>query len=121
MTIRVVRLELARDHDFPLGSDSRGYELHAPLTEDGHIDAEGWRKHRKNCKVRRFWVGEDDEIGHLRHTQGGTWTFHYDETEADLDDEPGFKFESRVFKVGEYVSVREHDGTLRTFKVVSVR
>ena len=38
----------------------------------------------------------------------------------DADDEPGFKFDKHVFKPGEYVSVREHDGKMRTFRVVSV-
>ena len=31
MTLRKIRLELARDHDFPDGSRHHGYELVAPL------------------------------------------------------------------------------------------
>ena len=69
--------------------------------------------------VRRFWRGEDDEYGHLVHTRGRTWAFHYDINGQD-DDEPGFKFDSHVFKPGEYVSIREHDGRLRTFKVAAI-
>jgi hypothetical protein len=121
MSVKTIRLELARDHDFPNGSPDRGYILKAPLTAEGHIDAEGWRNARKDCTVTRFWEGEGDQIGHLRHTRGGKWAFHYDvDGDAD-DDEVGFKFESHVFNEGEYVSISEQDGVLRTFRVVSVR
>ena len=121
MTLRTVRLELARDPDFPNGSAQRGYEFRAPLTTEGHIDAEEWRKQRSDCRVTRFWPGEDREMGHLIHRRGGSWAFHYDVAGDPDEDEPGFKFDSHLFKVGEYVSIREHDGELRTFKVVSVR
>ncbi len=121
MTLKTVRLELARDPDFPNGSSRHGYELSIPLGDDGHIDAAAWRKLRKDCGVRRFWAGEADQSGHLRHTQGGTWTFHYDVAGNADDDDRGYHFETHVFKEGEYVSLREQDGRLRTFRVVSVR
>lgn len=121
MSVKNIRLELARDHDFPSGSVERGYILRAPLTPEGHIDAEAWRQQRDACTVTRFWHGEPEETGHLRHTRGGVWAFHYDLEGDPDDDEIGFKFESHVFKEGEYVSIREHDGTLRTFRVISVR
>ncbi len=121
MTVSIVRLELARDPAHPGGSSGHGYEFVAPLTADGHIDAETWRKVRARCRVRRFWEGESDEIGHLVHRRGGTWAFHYD-VSGDVDeDEPGYKFDAHVFEEGEYVSLREQDGELRTFRVVSVR
>jgi len=37
MNLNKIRLELARDHDFPDGSRERGYEFTAPLGEDGGI------------------------------------------------------------------------------------
>ena len=118
--MKKIRLELARDHDFPNGSAARGYILEAPLTLEGHIDVEGWRKARGACTVTRFWEGEPGNTGHLRHTRGGKWAFHYDGEGDPEDDDVGFKFESHVFNEGEYISIREHDGTLRTFRVVSV-
>lgn len=121
MSVKNIRLELARDRDFPNGSSEHGYILKAPLTPEAHIDAEAWRHARENCTVTRFWQGEPDETGHLRHTRGGNWAFHYDVKGDPDDDETGFKFESHVFKEGEYVSIREHNGDLRTFRVVSVR
>lgn len=121
MTLSIVRLELARGQEFPEGSAKHGYEFVAPLNANGHIDAEEWRHNRTRCSVRRFWGGEPDERGHLVHRRGGTWAFHYD-VQGDADeDEPGWKFDTHVFKTGEYVSLREQDGELRTFRVVSVR
>ncbi|CAE7726239.1 unnamed protein product [Symbiodinium necroappetens] len=121
MTLMSIRLELARDHDYPNGSSTHGYEFVAPLDSEGHIDLEGWRKQRKHCHVWRFWEGEADEYGHLVHTRGRAWAFHYDVAgDPDLD-EPGYRFDSHRFVEGEYVSIREQDEELRTFRVVAVR
>ena len=121
MTLRTVRLELARDPDFPEGSAHHGYEFTAPLTSAGQIDAAEWRKRRDACRVRRFWGHEPEESGHLIHTQGRRWKFHYDVAGQEDDDETGYRFDDHVFKEGEYVSIHEHDGSLRTFRVVRVR
>ena len=121
MSLQTIRLELARDPEHPEGSSRHGYEFVAPLQDDGHIDAEAWRKERKNCRVWRFWFGEPDEFGHLVHTRARTWAFHYDIKGEPDDDEPGYRFDSHVFAEGEYVSIREHDGRLRTFRVTGVR
>lgn len=119
MTFTKIRLEMARSPEFPEGSRNRGYEFTAPLDASGHIDAEEWRKHRSKCTVRRFWEGEDDENGYLIHTRRHAWAFSY--APGEEDDEPIFRFDAHVFKEGEYVSITEHDGVTRTFKVVSAR
>lgn len=62
MALRQIRLELARNADYPEGSASHGYSVVAPLTDDGHLDPDGW----------------------------------------------------------EYVSITEHDGVQRTFRVAEV-
>lgn len=121
MTLRKIRLELARDHDFPDGSRRHGYELVAPLDANGHIDAAAWDKSRARCRVRRFWEGEDDEIGHVVRKPGGSWAFHYDINGEEDDDETGYRLAQHRFMMGEYVSIRDHDDDkLRTFRVVSV-
>jgi hypothetical protein len=117
--LKRIRLELARSPEFPEGSDRHGYEFFAPLRRDGHIDAESWAKLRPKCTVRRFWEGEDDSEGHLVHA-GSRWAFHYDRSREPAPDEPGFRFESHVFNLGEYVSITERDGSLKTFKVASI-
>lgn len=121
MSLHEIRLELARDPAHPEGSGKYGYEFVAPLDDDGHIDVEAFRKHRKQCRVRRFWQGEPDERGQLVRTRGGAWTFHYESEGEEEPDEAGYRFDAHVFRQGEYVSIREHDGVMRTFKVTRVR
>ena len=121
--LKRIRLNLARSKEFPQGSTKYGYEFVAPLRPDGRIDVELWRKHRERCGVRRFWEGEDDEVGRLVHKPGGAeharWIFDYDETAED-DDEAGYRFGDHAFRNGEYVSIRDEDGQMHTFQVVSV-
>jgi hypothetical protein len=122
MALKRIRLELARTAEHPEGSASRGYAFVAPLTDDGHLDPDGWRTSRAECTVHRFWAGEDDEHGHLVHHRGHDWAFHYAGHEAatGADEEPIFRFDRHRFVVGEYVSITEHDGVQRTFRVAEV-
>lgn len=119
-SMRRVRLELARDHDHPEGSRGRGYDFIAPLDNHGHIVEADWRKQRLRCRVKRFWAGEPDQVGHIVKKRGGRWAFHYDIHGDPESDESGYRFGEHAFKPGEYVSILEHDGVLRTFKVMSV-
>ncbi|MGZ8417707.1 MAG: hypothetical protein ACXWVQ_12150 [Methyloceanibacter sp.] len=121
MSLSKIRLELARDHDFPDGSREHGYEFTAPLGADGHIADAEWKTKRERCRVRRFWSGDPDEVGHLIRKPGGAWAFHYDLLGDPDDDESGYRFGNHTFKRGEYVSIKEHDDVLRTFKVVMVQ
>ncbi|MCH9806243.1 MAG: hypothetical protein K0U74_00770 [Alphaproteobacteria bacterium] len=118
--MRRVRLELARDHDFPDGSRAHGYDFMAPLDDNGNIIDADWCKAKDRCRVKRFWAGEEDEIGHIVKKRGGKWAFHYDIHGDAENDEAGYRFGEHAFKPGEYVSIQEHDGVLRTFKVMSV-
>lgn len=120
MTLKHIRLELARDHDFPNGSNKRGYEFSAPLNEEGHILEKDWKNHRDECRVYRFWDDQDTETGHLVRKPGGKWAFHYDIHGDEDDDETGYRFGDHAFAPGEYVSIKEHDDTMRTFRVISV-
>jgi len=119
--LKRIRLNLARSKEFPSGS--HGYEFVAPLDSTGHIDVEQWRKDREHCRVRRFWQGEPDEVGRLVHRPGGAahsrWVFDYDEAAED-DNEAGSRFGAHAFVPGEYVSIRDEDGEMHTFQVVSV-
>lgn len=122
-TFKRIRLNLARSKDFPQGSSKHGYEFVAPLDGNGHIDVAQWKAHRDNCRVRRFWEGEDDEHGFLVHRPGGPehgrWLFDYNPRRAD-DDESGYRFGAHVFRIGEYVSIRDEDDEMHTFVVASV-
>src|SRR5215467_1399475 len=93
-----IRLNLARSKEFPNGSSRHGYEFVAPLAANGHIDTKLWQEHRDHCRVRRFWEGEDEQVGLLVHKPGGAeharWVFDYDPSTTD-DDESGYRFGSR--------------------------
>ncbi len=123
-TFKRIRLNLARSKEFPQGSDKRGYEFVAPLDARGHIDVDEWKKQKEHCRVRRFWEGEDDEVGQLEHRPGGPeharWVFDYNPKRAD-DDESGYRFGAHVFRPGEYVTISGADGEPHTFRVASVQ
>ncbi|WP_269583694.1 hypothetical protein [Roseibium sp. Sym1] len=118
--LKKIRLNLARTKEYPQGSARHGYEFTAPLDGTGHIDAAAWKKERAHCRVRRFWGSEEEEIGHLIHRPGGSWAFHYD-IDGEDDDEAGYRFGSHAFNPGEYVSIKDEDGDLHTFQVVTVQ
>lgn len=118
--LKRIRLDLARSPDFPNGSHDRGYEVIAPIDDQGHIMPDVWKRLRDRCRVRRFWAGSPDEFGHLVRKPGGSWAFHYDIHGPENNDESGYRFDQHVFKPAEYISIREHDGVLRTFFVRSV-
>ena len=116
-----IHLELVRCPDLPEGSRRRGYEFVAPLGPDDRIDETEWKAARDRCRVRRFWVGNPDEVGHLIRKPGGAWAFHYDLLGDPEDDETGYRFGDQKFAPGEYVSIKEHDNVIRTFRVIFTR
>lgn len=123
-SLKLIRLELARSKKFPQGSARHGYEFVAPLNPNGHIDAAAWKANRAACWVKRFWAGEEDQVGKLVHKPGGQeharWIFDYDDT-ADDDDEAGYRLGSHAFRPGEYVSIRDAENEIHTFSVASVQ
>jgi hypothetical protein len=116
MNLNRIRVELARDPEFPDGSARHGYEFVLPLDQSGRIDRPGWRRNGRLCTVHRFWDGEEDQVGHLVHSAHGKWLFSF----GDDDHEPIHRLEDHSFRTGEYLSVREPDGRARTFKIVQV-
>jgi hypothetical protein len=121
--LKRIRLELARSKEFPEGSATHGYEFVAPLDGNAHIDAVLLRECRDRCRVRRLWE-EEAEVGHLVHRPGGSdhaqWVFDYDGGSAEHSDETGYRFGAHAFRPGEYVSIRDPDSGMHTFRVISV-
>lgn len=118
--LRRVRLELARGPEHPEGSRAIGYDFIAPIDDKGHIVDSAYRELKERCRVRRFSEHAPDEVGHLIRKRGGAWSFHYDIHGSPDHDETGYRFDSHVFIPGEYISLREKDGELKTFRVISV-
>ena len=120
--LKHIRLELARDEAFPQGSPRHGYDLVAPLDDDARINLEEFMSQRERCRVLRFWGDEEHETGHLVRLAGGAWAFHYKKAgDIDVEDEQGYRFQAHHFRPGEYVSIREPDEQMRTFRVVRVK
>lgn len=115
-----ITLNLARSPQYPQGSAAHGYVIAAPLDERQCLDAEAWKKARHLCRVRRFWQGEPDRVGTLVHQAGGpdgaTWAIDYDPRDRD-DDEAAYRLGSHRFAPGEYVSIRDTEGEMHTFRV----
>jgi hypothetical protein len=122
--LRKVTLNAARSKLFPDGSIRHGYDFIAPLTPEGRIDLESWKGRRGECFVHRFWGNEPVQRGLLVHRAGGrggsTWVFELGAGSKLDEEEAGYRFADHAFRTGEYVSIREEDGVLVTFKVVSV-
>jgi hypothetical protein len=118
VTLKRIRMELARSRAFPSGSTKHGYEFVLPLGGDAKLDKATYDKAPQISTVHRFWGGDDDETGQLVHRRG-RWLFSF--RGENEDDEPIHRFEGHVFKEGEYISVREPDGEMHTFKIVLVR
>ncbi len=119
-----IKLELARSRDHVEGSKGDGYTFVAPLAETGHISIDGWKHDRLLCFVHRLEQGVTVQRGMLVHRPGGpggsTWAFDY-EADTSVDEEAGYRFGSHAFVVGEYVSVRDADGELHTYRVADVK
>lgn len=113
-----VRLELARSHEFPEGSPRHGYLVVLPLDARGRIDEATYRGAPELCTLHRFWEGEGDAVGQVVHRGPRRWVFAYHADRAD--DEPVPHLSEHVFRVGEYLAVREADGKEHALRIVSV-
>ena len=119
-SFRHIRLELAREHGHPGGDNAHGYDILVPLLGDGRIDGDLATEHKESCRVRRFRPGEDDKIGLLLRGPGGRWKFDYDDS-VSTDDEAGYRFGDEKFIQAEYVSIREDDDDMHTFRVTQIQ
>ena len=54
MSLKRIRLELARTPDFPEGSPAHGHEFVGRLEDQGDLDLRNGRRPRC-CTARRFW------------------------------------------------------------------
>jgi hypothetical protein len=117
-----ILLRLARSKDFPEGSLRRGYDIRAALDEQGRLSVDAWHDHRTAFSVQRFSDDEPVRHGMLIHRAGGpggaTWTVHY--AEANEEDEDGFRLGEHVLQPDEFVSIRDDEGMMQTFRVTGV-
>jgi hypothetical protein len=115
LTRVILRLGRNPDAGYPEGNDDYGYVIHAPLDSNGRLDPALWREQREHCTVRRFHPHEAAADGWLRH-RGEHWYIWYDEADEGPA-EPLYKLGSHELRPGEYVTLREGDGDVLTFRV----
>ena len=114
----LIRLELARTHDFPAGSPGRSYLIRLPLSDDGLIDEAAREADPARATVRRFWPNEPDQSGHVLKSNSG-WVFSYAVGEGD--DEDIAHLENHPIRAGEYLTLTDPNGTRHPFHVVSAK
>lgn len=115
LTRLILRLGRNPDAGYPDGADDYGYVVHAPLDQAGKLDPALWRETKALCTVRRFHPNEAPADGWLRH-RGDNWYFWYDEADEGPE-EPGIKLGAHELRAGEYVTIREGDGDVLTFRI----
>jgi hypothetical protein len=115
LTRLILRLGRNPDAGYPEGADDYGYVVNAPLDQSGKLDPALWREAKALCTVRRFHPNEAPADGWLRH-RGDNWYFWYDEADEGPE-EPGFKLGAHELRAGEYVTIREGDGDVLTFRI----
>lgn len=116
MTWMRIRLELGRSNEFPEGSNRHGYEFILPVARGGKIDRDAYRKTPELCTVHRFWEGEDDRTGTIRHASHDRWLFTF--YDGNLEEEVIPHLATHVFREGEYVTVRDLEGAEHAFRIV---
>ena len=118
MSLKTIRIELARSPDQPNGDPGHAYEFRAPLDAFGNLDITAWPRVKPFCTVHRFEDGFEVERGLLILSGKGHWAFSYAPGKAD--DEGVFKLASHTIAADEYITVTEHDGQPRTFRITAV-
>jgi hypothetical protein len=118
MNLKNIQLELARNPGHPHGDANHAYLLRAPIDEKGYFDRFKWGAVKQLCTVKRIAGGEVVETGLLVLNRRGQWVFSY--APGEEDDETVFRLGDHAFVPNAYISITEHDGVQRTFKVASV-
>lgn len=113
-----IRLELAREPGHPAGAPDEGYDIVAPLDDEGRLDAAALRAAPERNHVRRFSHDETVAAGKLTHGPGGRWILDVEPDAAN--DVVGFHFEDERFVTGEYVSLTLPSGGQHTYVVARV-
>lgn len=117
-TFNHIRLELAREPGHPHGDPGDGWDMVAPLTDEGRLDLKACVAEPERCFVRRFIKDATIATGRLRHTFGDHWLLDLDG--RDELDGVGFRLGDERFVPGEYVSIVSADGQAHTYGVERV-
>ena len=114
--MKTIRLELARNADYPEGHPGDAYELHTALTDDGRIDLS--HTDEQLMTFARYRPGETVVHGQLVRTDAGAWAFSYEA--GDDDDEQIVALEAHNLIPGNYLTVRQDGLHEHVYRVASV-
>jgi hypothetical protein len=110
-----ISLRLASGPGLPEGDPFWGLELTAVLTPEAQIDAIAWELDPEPWPARRFWPDRDDWHGELIRA-ADAWALRAKQD----DNEPLWLLEGKLFRPGEYVTIRQPDGEEWVFRTVGV-
>ncbi|WP_431272068.1 hypothetical protein [Dankookia sp. P2] len=119
----MVTLVVAAGPGFPQGSPGHRYEIAVPLTPGGQLDAEAWLADPKPWRARRIWPGGPARDGDmLFDPDTESWSIRLFPAPGEATDAPLHAAirNAGQLRPGEYVTIREPDGTEVSYRVVSV-
>ncbi|MBB3971379.1 hypothetical protein [Hansschlegelia beijingensis] len=104
-------------------SRRHGYDIVAPLDEDGRLNTDLWRSHWAYCRVIRFWGDSPSMAGMLRYRPAALeeegWFLDFDPNSKD-DDQFGYRLDIRKFMPGGYLSLHDRHDDVCKFQIVNV-
>jgi hypothetical protein len=118
----LVTLVMANGPGFPQGSADHRYELAVTLTPGGHLDPAAWRADPSPWQATRSWAGSPPRPGDVQWDDETGWSLRFvPATGEDVDTPPHALIRNAGrLRPGEYVTIREPDGTEYGYRVVSV-
>jgi hypothetical protein len=111
---------LAAGPGLPLGSIDHGLELHLLLTSQGQIDAAAYFADASPWPARRFRPGRPDWRGEVVLVDDGDVDAGWGLRGEQGMDEPVWTLDGRIFRPGDYITIRRPDGEELVFRIVSV-
>ena len=125
VALRKVTLHAARSKEFPQGSIRHGYDFIAPSDRrrphrPRSLEGPSRRMFRPPVLGRRAGDARTPRPPRRRTSAARPGPSNGSPLDAVDEEEEGFRFGDHTFRAGEYVSVREAEGELLTFRVVSV-
>ena len=119
----MVTLVVAAGPGFPQGSPEHRYEIGVALTPGGHLDAAAWHSDPKPWPARRIAPGVPSRPGDVVFdADTESWSIRLFPGPGEAADAPLAAQIRHVgqLRPGEYVTIREPDGTEFAYRVVSV-
>lgn len=107
---------LAQGPGFPEGDTEHGLVLTACLTPQGQVDTVAYEADPLPWIAKRFWPDREPWTGELIRVDETGWALR----PVSGEDEPLWDLEARIFRPGDYITLRRPDGEELIFRIVNV-